>query len=400
MDIYKLSSKTLLPKELVRNLESVHWVDRFSDAGEFTLQTPDIRTTINQIPPGTFLGNSLDNSMMIVDKFSIRTDENNVPKLTIKGRTAETFLENRILVDDIQNGIEDDTLTFYNKYPGELIVSLISQGRIDAKDWGFDYTVAFPFRYLKDIQHGPVIDSYNAPRGSVYAAAHDLAMSYGVAFHIRRPDKLDDNPALLDSRPGRIRTNKNNPMFAHFRGDITNEQYDWDITQYANNVQAFSKLGAKGYGDTRYRGDYIHRMKMVDIPETEPKDLIKANEIMLYDLPVPILRDVLGAVKTVHEKINNLQIRYYQYRVSQQRATQYYNLAQETKRYTFEVSPNSNAKYKKDYDLGDIVTVRSSWGDNVDMRVDSYVRTFDESGYVEYPELVEYNPLKELVERS
>ena len=46
------------------------------------------------------------------------------------------------------------------------------------------------------------------------------------------------------------------------------------------------------------------------------------------------------------------------------------------------------------------MTVRSSWGDNVDMRVDSYVRSFDESGYIEYPELVEYNPLKDLVERS
>ena len=399
MDIYKLSSTTLLPEELVRNLESVHWVDSFSDAGEFTLQTPDIKTVMKQIPPGTFLGNNLDDSMMIVDKFSIRTDDSNIPKLTIKGRTAETFLENRILVDDIHNGVEYDSLTFYNKYPGELIVSLVTQGRIDAADWNYDYTVAFPFRYMQDIQHGPVIDTYNVPRGSVYAAAHDLAMSYGVAFHLRRPKQRDDNPALLDSRPGRILTNKNNPMFAHFRGDITNEQYDWDITQYANTVHAFSKLTAKGYGNVRYHGDYVHRMKMVDIPETEPKDLIRANEIDLYDLPIPMLRDVLSAVKNVHDKINNIQVRNYQKKVSQQRAIQYYNIAQQTKRYTFEVSPNAKAKYKTDYDLGDVVTVRSSWNDNVDMRINSYVRTFDESGYTEYPELVEYNPLKDLVER-
>lgn len=400
MDIYKLSSTTLLPEELVRNLESIHWVDSFSDAGEFTIQTPDIKTVMKQIPPGTFLGNNLDNSMMIVDKFSIRTDEKGIPKLTIKGRTAETFLENRFLVDSIQNGVDDDSLTFYNKYPGELIVSLVTQGRIDASEWGFGYTVAFPFRFMNDIKHGPVIDAYNVPRGSVYAAAHDLAMSYGVAFHLRRPYKLDDSPALLDSRPGRVRTNNANPMFAYFRGDITNEQYDWDITQYANNVYAFSKLAAKGYGETRYRGDYVHRMKMIDIPDTEPKDMIKANEIEIYDLPIPILRDILSAVKTVHEKVNDLQVLKYQYKISQQRANQYYNLAQETKRYTFEVSPNSKAKYQKDYDLGDIVTVRSSWDDNVDMRVDSYVRSFDESGYIEYPELVEYNPLKDLVERS
>ena len=141
-------------------------------------------------------------------------------------------------------------------------------------------------------------------------------------------------------------------------------------------------------------------MKMIDIPDTEPKDMIKANEIEIYDLPIPILRDILSAVKTVHEKVNDLQVLKYQYKISQQRANQYYNLAQETKRYTFEVSPNSKAKYQKDYDLGDIVTVRSSWDDNVDMRVDSYVRSFDESGYIEYPELVEYNPLKDLVERS
>ena len=198
MDIYKLSSTTLLPEELVRNLESIHWVDSFSDAGEFTIQTPDIKTVMKQIPPGTFLGNNLDNSMMIVDKFSIRTDEKGVPKLTIKGRTAETFLENRFLVDSIQNGVDDDSLTFYNKYPGELIVSLVTQGRIDASEWGFGYTVAFPFRFMNDIKHGPVIDAYNVPRGSVYAAAHDLAMSYGVAFHLRRPYKLDDSPALLD----------------------------------------------------------------------------------------------------------------------------------------------------------------------------------------------------------
>jgi hypothetical protein len=60
---------------------------------------------------------------------------------------------------------------------------------------------------------------------------------------------------------------------------------------------------------------------------------------------------------------------------------------------TAEISPQTQYKYKRDYDLGDIVLVQGKYGTLQKMLVSEYTRTSDANGVSGYPTLVRWeNP--------
>lgn len=391
MEIYKLSSSTLKPTAIVTGLSSYHWEDKFTSAGSVTLETPHIRQAMELIPPETYLGNSVDDTVMYVEKHSVTTD-NGIPKLTISGRAGQAFLEGRFAVKKMSNGSSEEShkLDDYRVY--ELMRAVLRSSRLTLS--GFNYNLDFPYTYLQpETKVGPLIEDFEVPRQSVFKILSDISEAYGVSFRmLRKINSTSDTPVTMSFMPGYIRTNKSNPMFSYANGDITNERFVWDVTNRADYVNAFTPLASRGHGFTKYKGDYVHRAKMVDRPESEPKDMIRYDDIISSD-PVEWAR-------TLMNRMNSLQVLYYQRGVASTQATLYFNAAQKTKKYSFDISSSAKAKYGVEYNLGDIVTVHSSFSDMVDMRVSSYIRTMDESGYNEYPVLEEYDPLSTRMELS
>lgn len=391
MEIYKLSSETLKPTDIVTGLSSYHWEDKFTSAGSVTLETPHIRQAMELIPPETYLGNSVDNTVMYIEKHSVTTD-NGIPKLTISGRSGQAFLESRFAVESLSNGINEEShdLSDYRVY--ELMRAVLRSSRLSIS--GFDYDLGFPYTYLQpETNVGPLIEDFEVPRQSVFKILSDLSEAYGVSFRmLRKINSTNDIPVTMSFMPGYIRTNKSNPMFSYANGDILNERFVWDVTNKADFVAAFTPIASHWYGRTGYKGHYSHRAKMVDRPESEPKDLMRYDNLNLTD-PLAWLESLMGA-------LNNVEILYYQRGVVKEQAKLYYNAAKKTKKYSFDISSNAKSKYGVEYNLGDIVTVHSSFSDMVDMRVSSYIRTMDESGYNEYPVLEEYDPLATRMELS
>ena len=390
MEIYKLSSSTLKPTDIVTGLSSYHWEDKFTSAGSVTLETPHIRQAMELIPPETYLGNSVDDTVMYIEKHSVTTD-NGIPKLTISGRAGQAFLENRFAVERLSNGSNEESHELKNYRVYELMRAVLRSSRLTT---GFDYKLGFPYTYLEpDSPVGPRIDRFEVPRQSVFKILSDISEAYGVSFRmLRKINSTNDTPVTMSFMPGYIRTNKSNPMFSYANGDISNERFVWDATNRADFVTAFTPLAARSYGYTNYKGDYVHKAKMVDRPESEPKDMIRYDNIVAID-PVEWARILMN-------RLNSLQVLYYQRGVASTQSELYFNAAQKTKKYSFDISSSAKAKYGVEYNLGDIVTVHSSFSDMVDMRVSSYIRTMDESGYNEYPVLEEYDPLNDRIELS
>lgn len=392
MEIYRLDSNTFEPTDIVTGLSSYHWEDKFTSAGSVTLETPHIRQAMELIPPETYLGNSVDDTVMYIEKHSVTTD-NGIPKLTITGRSGQAFLESRFAVERLSNGISEESheLNDYRVY--ELMRAVLRSSRLTTPS-GFNYNLGFPYTYLQpDTRVGPLIEDFEVPRQSVFKILSDLSEAYGVSFRmLRKINSTSDIPVTMSFMPGYIRTNKSNPMFSYANGDILNERFVWDATNRADFVTAFTPIASSSYAYTNYKGHYTHRAKMVDRPESEPKDLMQYGNLGLTD--------PLAWLKSLMDSMNNLEIRYYQQGVVKTQARLYFQAAQKTKKYSFDISSSAKAKYGVEYNLGDIVTVHSSFSDMVDMRVSSYIRTMDESGYNEYPVLEEYNPLNERIELS
>lgn len=392
MEIYRLNSNTLKPTAVVTGLSSFHWEDKFTSAGSVTLETPNIRQAMDLIPPETYLGNSEDDTVMYIEKHSVTTN-NGIPKLTISGRSGQAFLESRFAVKSDSKGINEVSheLADYRVY--ELMREVLKSSWLSLGS-SFNYSLDFPYSYKQpDSAVGPLIEDFEVPRQSVFKILSDLSESYGVSFRmLRKINSTDETPVLMSFMPGYIKTDRSNPMFSYANGDILNERFVWDVTNKADYVTAFTPLAARSYGRSVYRGDYTHRAKMVDRPESEPKDLLRFD-----DLPGVTAEAWL---ENLMDAMNNLQVVYYQRDVASTQAELYYQAAQKTKKYSFDISGSAKAKIGVDYNLGDIVTVHSSFSDPVDMRVSSYIRTMDESGYNEYPVLEEYNPLKYRMELS
>ena len=408
MEIYKLSSDKLKPVDIVTDMESYHWVDRFASAGEFTIETPAIDKIMSLIPPSTYLGNSEDKGTMLVEKHSIRTDENGIPKLTISGRTGEAFLEGRYAVGSLSKGTEQDALSYDKKRVYDLMRDVLIKS--SSYTWN-GIRIDFPYLYIApSTAVGPIIDKYEVPRRTVYQNLRELSEAYGVSFQMLR-NTNDETPVTMRFRPGYIRTNKASPMFSYHFGDILDEQFVWDITNSTHLVHAYTPIRVGNWGNTSYRGHYVHRMKMVDRPESEPKDMMKYEDMGLEGLDDLLQKEVTnwsgdvighvsvpGAIKSVMDGFNKIEIQKYQERVSQEQAKLYFEAAKKTKQYSFTINPTNSRVYGSDYGLGDIITVQPSFGDSVDMRVSAFVRSMNESGYKEYPELVEYNPLADRME--
>ena len=388
MEIYKLDSSTFKPVAIVTGLSSYHWEDKFTSAGSVTLETPHIRQAMDLIPPETYLGNSVDDTVMYIEKHTVTTN-NGIPKLTISGRAGQAFLEARFAVKRVTNGINEESheLEDYRVY--ELMRQVLRSSRLST---GFSYSLGFPYTYVQPTTSvGPLIEDFEVPRQSVFKILSDLSEAYGVSFRMLRNISSDAAyPVKMSFMPGYMRTSKVNPMFSYDNGDITNESFVWDITNRADMVYAFTPLASSGYAYTNYKGHYVHRAKMVDRPESEPKDLLRFDNIAGLT-PEQWVENAMNAM-------NNLEILYYQRGVVKTQARLYFNAAQKTKKYSFDISSSAKAKYGVEYNLGDIVTVHSSFSDMVDMRVSSYIRTMDESGYNEYPVLEEYDPLSTRME--
>src|SRR5699024_5625641 len=322
MEIYKLDSNTFKPTAIVTGLSSYHWEDKFTSAGSVTLETPHIRQAMELIPPETYLGNSIDDTVMYIEKHSVTTD-NGIPKLTISGRAGQAFLEGRFAVERMSNGSSEESHEIEDKRVYELMRAVLRSSRLST---GFSYSLGFPYTYLQPGSPvGPWIDSFEVPRQSVFKILSDISEAYGVSFRmLRKINSTSDIPITMSFMPGYMRTDKNNPMFSYANGDILNERFVWDVTNRADFVTAFTPLKSRSYGYTKYKGHYTHRAKMVDRPESEPKDLLRFDDIYAID-PV-------DWAEAAMDKMNNLQILYYQEGVAETQAELYFNAAKKTKK--------------------------------------------------------------------
>lgn len=102
VDIYRLGSTIFKPLDLLEGWDSLIWTERYRDAGEFELKSYNVDEIISLLPCGdptakpsmVCLADSRE--AMIVESHLIEEDENGRRIVTTKGRSMESFLEQRV----------------------------------------------------------------------------------------------------------------------------------------------------------------------------------------------------------------------------------------------------------------------------------------------------------------
>ena len=121
-------SLTLTGAELVENWDSVTWIERFNEPGEFTIESKISSGVEQDLPIGTLISHINTSEMMIVENHEIHVEEDQETTIKITGRSFTSFLENRYVGSQIMLGDPEDIPDY--PYPDFLLTSNKSWNQI------------------------------------------------------------------------------------------------------------------------------------------------------------------------------------------------------------------------------------------------------------------------------
>jgi len=379
MDIITIDKTNYSTGTAVNNLDSVLWVERYLEPGEFKLicePTPALRS---QLALGTFISHVDTPEVMVVENHEIRETFGSSPKLEVTGRSLDCFLEKRI----ISNGTAPFDTPF-NQTTGNAIE--FSIGSSQPVDQAVYLLIAFfiggtltssnvvsNVAIIKDTTIPTVTATENSyKRGTnLHKAVFELLQGSKLGIRFERPmrdkagvpihhyDSVADPNALkmalyLHSGVDRSAT----VSFFYDSEDIKDARYFWSNKNELNLLEACTY-----YSRTlTYRGGvtttaWNNKTGYVDVTEINTKWAGNPTEFVR------------------------------QASVLNQRTAEAFGASDVVTLMEATISPNAKYSYRDHYIVGDLVYVVGNYGVSSKMRVIENVEAWDETGYTSYPTL-------------
>ena len=387
--------------KLVNNLKSIQWVERYREAGEFTLVAPATSDIRNDLPVGTFISHINAYEVMVVENHEIveASDDSKDQDIVITGRSMETIFEQRVVGGEMSrtfppvDPLEEYYVTAANSWSQAMILlgehsdpfyGCASADKFTNVDATFDVqTLTIPWEYnvLADPWAAesttPIgsTDGYRAyKRGNVYEALLELLSVDDLGVRVVRPGPwMFHRPGAF---PGPWTTVSGGPhtgilvhngknrshrvIFSYSTGEIESADYLWSNKNYKTHAlvqgkwaQQMADLGSSATGYDRrimyVDGSFIDEGFDVAPTGTDLTDI--ADAMAIYGRTILASQKNVELIRADISKTNGLQ------------------------------------RYRIDYDIGDIVRVEGNYNTTALARVTEYVEIQNEEGESGYPTL-------------
>lgn len=361
MDLLKLDANRQ-GNTPIEGYDSLIWTERFLTAGDFQLVTGDIGKGLTLMPEGTLLSLRESNIVMKVETREIERKKNAPHKLTIRGRSWETVLEQRVAV----KALSDTTDWIVNlKTPSDLAWFVINQicvaGLADAAD-------IFPGSVLQF----PAPADYNTSTGPVKALAVTRGNLYSTVLTLLQTELPEDattspvTPAVIPHGLRAVRPNGTGTAVAIeiYTGSDKTQSVYFDATRALldDGKYLFSKVGS---ADAAYIvGPGVSaKMNKYAVPKTGLE-----RRVILVDAGTSGITDL-----TTLRNQGSLSL----------------SEARETAMFDGSINQDiSPYIYGVDYKLGDVVKLVGDYGlPEQKARVTEYIRSADSTGNKAYPAL-------------
>lgn len=375
MDIIKFNNPDnptqMYSGEIINNIKRKMWVERFREAGEFKLVAGVDSGLREKLPIGTFISHTGTPELMIVENHEISEQRGQDSDIVITGRGYETYFEQRIIGAShagLATG-EPETYTLVADYTwnqaGDLIRDHIYEASVFDPNDALDYAL--------------VLDDNDGTGESV---ARDL--SFGELYPTLMALLEVDNLGIKVYRPGpwspigvtdlwtafvihKGVDRRESVVLSYASGEIENADYFWSNRGLKNAAFIYSKwvqlnvgINDAAYGTVDAPTNYDRRVMVID-----------ATDVDSQYAEYPDLLDLAIITAKLY-----------------QRARLYLLSQKETALTKAEAARDSlNVVYRKDYNVGDIVTVIGGYNESTTMRVAEHVEIEDETGQHSYPTL-------------
>lgn len=344
MELY-IFDRELDFKGITEDYFSLIWTRRYSKCGEFELHCNLSMENLNILKKGNIVWKKGDAEAGYIQYKHLKRDATGKEILIIKGRFLTGYLNRRINWDAIT----------HNGTVKELMGRVINENAINPIDQNrkipgliFDGTNIF----TEEI-------SYQNRYGNVLEILENLSESNDIGF-LTKFD-YQNKQLIFEIYKGIDRTagqSINAPaIFSEEFENIPEQEYSDSDIEYRNT--AF--IAGEGEGEAREKA-FIEGGQGLD----------------RYELYVDA-RD-LQSTKTVNDEEVNIPIAEYKKMLTDRGISK---LSEHKKIETFDSKINlrSNLEYKKDFDLGDKVTIRSKkWGIAMDTRITEIQEVYEEQG--------------------
>jgi hypothetical protein len=367
MDIFRFGPVTgplvLNSGQIVGPIKSIMWVERYLEAGEFVIKARLDSGVREQLSIGTFISHVDSSDVMVVENHEISDSQSPESEVIISGRSFETFLENRII------GANQwwPTLAPYPELtipPGYIpiqVVNVINQQIspsmvIDPKDALHGITATTNIASFTGESVARIVK-----RNNLYSLVLELLAIENLGICTKRPG-LWGNPDSPDSvmviHQGADRTK--DIVFSHDSGDIESADYLWTNKNLKNAALVtgrFVEIMVKGPESGLNRRTMYLDASDIDNSYSDPPvgaelDAVRAALVVRGNQAISAHNDVV---------ISNAQA------------------ARNLKKYV----------YRRDFDVGDLVTITGDFDETSTKRVIEYVEIEDETGESGYPTLSE-----------
>lgn len=370
MDLFRFTTENgvtdFLEGEAVSGYESISWVERYREAGEFTIKARLSSGMREMLPIGSYISHLRTYEVMVVEDHAIDEDLEEDPYVQITGRSLEAvLLEDRVVGSDGVWSSQVLDVAPYTLVPAptwQQTATLISghiQGTLDVDNWVPHVDPAFP-----SMANSTPTQTREIKYGNLYSRVLELLAIDDCGIKtVRRHSYVspyagpNPNTQLWIHRGQDVR---DTVIFSSDAGDVVGGKYLWSRRK-AKNVALIS-------------GEYL---RVLYEPPTVPSG---AERRILYVEAGDIDRRYEPGVTNATQK---------QAIVDAMRERGVAELAAHNDliMQSVDISNLLDYEYRKDYDVGDLVTVRGGYDQQAVMRVTEFAEIEDESGYSAIPTL-------------
>ncbi|NFG01776.1 hypothetical protein FCV36_05400 [Clostridium sporogenes] len=362
MELY-IFNRDLELKGILDTFTSLRWIRRYSKTGEFELHCTLNFNTLELLKKENIIYKKDDIEAGYIDTRQLKIGEDGEEYLEIKGKFLTNYLDRRISWDRVSFDGKTENLmrelVYYNA---------INPTNLDRK---------IPNLILGDLKGFNESIKYTNSFGNIIEQLENISNTNNLGY--RNILDIKSRKILFDVYKGVDRTINNGTIapciFSRDFENILEQEYMDSLNNYKNTTL----IAGAGEGSARKitsieNGTGLDRYELyVDARDVQDTETVTVT-VNDYDDE--------GNVTGEHEEDQEVEIPWERYEpLLLQRGNEKLSECEEIQTFDSKINTNGNNVYKKDYDLGDIVTVvDKKWGIRIDTRITEIEEVYEEKG--------------------
>jgi len=340
------------------------WIERYRQAGEFEIKTKMGSGLRELLPRGSYISHIDTEEVMMVENHKIESEQDSEAELTITGRSAEVILDQRSVGANIAFPTSGALVEYvlasdptWNQALDLIEEHILAANVIDSDD-------AIPYIEIQSSATGTSTEEERTvQRGSLYERVISILDVDNLGIKTIRPGlwspAVDPQNIVFEIHKGADLSSS--VSFSYKSGETESIDYLWSIKNEKNAAYVHGRWvdtivfspGTPAVGAAR-------RTMHIDASDIDQE----------YDAAPS------GGTRT--SIVNKMKARGREALAKQKELAIVQAVISKTAK---------QAKYRVDYNLGDIITVSGDYGETSKKRVIEHVEVEDRNGYTEYPTL-------------